>query len=103
MHLDSYEHLTDFLASNETYRTSSRKEKKSWSLKLQRLEKVEATLNEYRHELEVLRKALGVVLDETPLLPSKVEAEPIVERQQGIDVSDLTLLKQDWERKFASL
>ena len=85
--------LTELLAARE----------KELISEITEMEKVEVTLNEYRHELEVLRKAQGVVLDETPLLPSKVEAEPIVERQQGIDVSDLTLLKQDWERKFASL
>ena len=85
--------LTELLAARE----------KELISEITEMEKVEVTLNEYRHELEVLRKAQGVVLDETPLLPSKVEAEPIVERQQGIDVSDLTLLKQDWERKFASI
>ena len=87
--------LTELLAQRE----------KELVAEITELEKAEATLNEYRHELEVLRKALGVVLDETPLLPSEVQADPIVERNQatGIDVSDLTLLKQDWERKFAAL
>ena len=54
------------------------------------LEKVELTLKECREELEAVRQAQGVSVPSHNLL--KVKEEP--------DVSDLLLIKEEFERKF---
>lgn len=60
---------------------------------IESLEKVEITLKECRNELDALRQAQDVVINKTPLLtPATNKAEP--------DVSDLLLLRDEWEKKF---
>ena len=63
---------------------------------IEEMEKVEVVLNECRHELEVLRKAQGVVLDETPLLEaSKAPDEtPKAESKTNADVADSSCLRK---------
>ena len=57
---------------------------------IESLEQVEQSLNECREELDALRQAQEVVLNKTPLL----------EPAKNADVSDLLLLRQEWEQKF---
>ena len=71
---------------------------------IESLEKVEQSLKECRDELEALKKAQEVCLDngdlsspKTPLLP-QASVNPA-----SVDVSDLLLLKHDFDAKFASL
>ena len=64
---------------------------------IESLEKVEQSLKECRDELEALKKAQEVCLNKTPLLP-QASVNPA-----SVDVSDLLLLKHDFDAKFASL